>query len=179
MSDAPVGRRDRRSPGLARNELKPWRDALRELCQRTGGQPVSWWLAGSTALAVRGAPIEPGDLDVVCEPTDAIMIGELFSDALIEPVMPHSADWLGELLGRAFWEVRIEWVGGVNPHVDEPEPCDFGPEAGRRLEPARFEDWEILVPPLDLQRAVNVRRGLTSRVNMIDALLDQPGATLA
>ena len=26
---------------------------------------------------------------------------------------------------------RIEWVGGVNPFVDDPEPCDFGPEAAR------------------------------------------------
>jgi hypothetical protein len=154
----------------ARLEPIPWRDALRELCQRTSGQPVSWWLAGSAALAVRGAPIEPGDLDVVCEPADAIALGELFRDALIEPVVPNSADWLGELLGRAFWAARIEWVGGVYPFVDDPVPCDFGPEAARRLEPVRFEDWQILVPPLDLQRAVNERRGLAHRVAMIDAL---------
>ena len=154
----------------ARLEPVPWRDALRELCQRTIGQPVSWWLAGSTALAVRGAPIEPGDLDIICDAGDAITLGELFSDSLIEPVTKGSADWLGEWLGRAFWEARIEWVGGVNPHVDDPEPCDFGPEAARRLDPVRFEDWQILVPPLDLQRTVNERRGLTHRVAMIDAL---------
>lgn len=154
----------------ARLEPVPWRDALRELCQRTVGQPVSWWLAGSTALAVRGAPIEAGDLDVVCTAGDAVTLGELFSDSLIEPVTTGSADWLGQWLGRAFWGARIEWVGGVNPLVDDPEPCDFGPEAARRLEPVQFEDWQILVPPLDLQRAVNQRRGLTHRVAMIDAL---------
>ncbi len=157
----------RQAAGL---EPVPWRDALRELCQRTNGQPVSWWLAGSTALAVRGAPLEPGDLDVICDAGDAVTIGELFSDSLIEPVTTGSADWLGEWLGRAFWRARIEWVGGINPLVDDPEPCDFGPEAARRLEPVRFEDWQILVPPLDLQRAVNERRGLTHRVGMIDAL---------
>ena len=41
----------------ARLDPIPWRDALRELCQRTSGQPVNWWLTGSAALAVRGAPI--------------------------------------------------------------------------------------------------------------------------
>jgi hypothetical protein len=65
---------------------------------------------------------------------------------------------------------RIEWVGGVSPLVDDPEPCDFGTEASRRLEPVRFEGSQILVPPLDLQRAVNERRGLAHRVAMIDAL---------
>ena len=154
----------------ARLEPVPWRDALRELCQRTTGRPVSWWLAGSTALAVRGASIEPGDLDVVCDAGDAVTIGELFSDSLIEPVTMGPANWLGEWQGRAFWRARIEWVGGVNPLVDDPEPCDFGPEAARRLEPAWFEDWQILIPPLDLQRVVNERRGLANRVAMIDAL---------
>ena len=76
----------------------------------------------------------------------------------------------GRVAGASVPGARIEWVGGVNPLVDDPEPCDFGPEASRRLEPVRFEDWQILVPPLDLQRAVNERRGLAHRVAMIDAL---------
>jgi hypothetical protein len=158
----------------ARLEPVPWREALRELCRRTGGsegdRPVRWWLTGSAALAVRGAPIEPGDLDLVCEAGDAVALGELLSDVLIEPVAPSPADWLSEWWGRAFCEARIEWVGGVKPFADDPEPCDFGPVAARRLEPVRFEDWQILVPPLDLQRAVNERRGLAHRVAMIDAL---------
>jgi hypothetical protein len=163
----------------ARLDPVPWRDALRELCLRTdndrssGDQPapIQWWLTGSAALAVRGAAIEPGDLDLVCGAGDAVALGELFSDSLIEPVAPASADWLSEWWGRAFWEARIEWVGAVKAWVDEPEPCDFGPAAAKRLEAVQFEDWQILVPPLDLQRAVNRRRGLASRVAMIDALL--------
>lgn len=127
-------------------------------------------MTGSAALAVRGAPIAPGDLDLVCDSDDAIALGDVFSDAMIEPVVPSSADWLSEWWGRAFCGARIEWVGGVKAFVDEPESCDFGPEAARRLETVRFEDWEIDVPPLELQRAVNQRRGLSDRVAMIDAL---------
>jgi hypothetical protein len=154
----------------ARLDPIPWRDALRELCRRTDGQPVDWWLTGSAALAVRGAAIEPGDLDLVCGASDAVALGDLFSDALVEPVAPSAADWLSEWWGRAFCGARVEWIGGPRPWVDDPSPSDFGPVAAARLEMVPFEDWTILVPPLDLQRAVNQRRGLTERVTMIDVL---------
>jgi len=148
----------------------PWRDALRELCRRTDGKPVDWWLTGSAALAVRGAPIEPGDIDLVCGVSDAVALGDVFSDAMVEPVAPAASESISEWWGRAFCGARIEWIGGPKPWVDDPLPADFGPAAAARLEAVAFEDWMIRVPPLDLQRAVNQRRGLTERVAMIDAL---------
>lgn len=77
------------------------------------------------------------------------------------------SDWWG----RAYCGARIEWIGGARPFVDVPDPSDFGPAAGRRLETVTFEDWHIRVPPLDLQRAVSARRGLTDRVALIDTLI--------
>jgi hypothetical protein len=148
----------------------PWRDALRELCRRTDRQPAGWWLTGSAALAVRGAPVEPGDIDLVCSVSDAVALGDVFSDALVEPVAPAPSESISEWWGRAFCGARIEWIGGPKPWVDEPRPADFGPAAAARLETVAFEDWMIRVPPLDLQRAVSQRRGLTGRVAMIDAL---------
>jgi hypothetical protein len=158
-----------------RLEPVPWRAALRELCRRTDGQPVSWWLTGSAALAVRGAPIEPGDLDLVCDVPDAVALGDLFADCLLEPVVPAAADSISDRWGRAFYAARIEWVGGVRSFVDEPDASDFGPAAAKRLETVIFERWQVRVPPLDLQRAVSARRGLTDRVVMIDALAAAAG----
>src|SRR5258708_2769022 len=66
----------------ARLDPVPWREALRELCYRTGGGRLGWWLTGSAALAVRGAPIEAGDLDLACTAAEAISLGEGFADAL-------------------------------------------------------------------------------------------------
>ncbi len=154
----------------ARLDPVPWREALRELCDRTGGGPLGWWLTGSAALAVRGAPIEPGDLDLVCTTEEAIWLGQVFADALIEPVAKSGGGWISDYWGRAFWAARIEWIGGPKPAVDKPLPSDFGPVAASRLQTVRWESWPIRVPPLDLQRAVSQRRGLIDRVAVIDAL---------
>jgi hypothetical protein len=154
----------------ARLDPVPWREALRELCERTARKRLSWWLTGSAALAVRGAAIEPRDLDLVCTSEEAIRLGEAFADALIEPVARAGADWISDYWGRAFWAARIEWIGGPKPAVDDPLPSDFGPVAASRLQTVTWEGWSIRVPPIDLQRAVSQRRGLTERVALIDAL---------
>jgi hypothetical protein len=55
----------------------------------------------------------------------------------------------------------VEWVGGLLAAADDPEVCDFGPTAAAALETVYWRGTAIRVPPLDLQRAVSVRRGLT------------------
>lgn len=157
----------------ARLEPVPWRETLRELCRRTGGPESGWWLTGSAALAVRGASIEPGDVDLVCSADGARRLGTLFADALIEPVVRAGSGWISDYWGRAFLAARLEWIGGPKTGVDSPSPCDFGPAAASRLETVTWEGWRLRVPPLDLQRAVSQRRGLTDRVALIDAMGDQ------
>lgn len=146
----------------------PWAAALDEVCRRLTPAGVDWWLTGSAALAVRGAPVTPGDLDLVVSDADAHRVGDLLLDGLVEPVVP--ADWFCSWWGRAMLGARVEWVGGVGPSADEPAPTDFGLVAAARLEAVPWRDWSIRVPPLDLQRAVSVRRGLVDRVELIDAL---------
>jgi hypothetical protein len=157
----------------ARLEPVPWRETLHELCRRTSGRESSWWLAGSTALAVRGARIEPGDIDLVCSGAGALSLGVIFADALVEPVAFDSGSPLSDYWGRAFLTARLEWVGAPKAGVDSPSPSDFGPVAASRLETVMWEGWPLRVPPLDLQRAVSQRRGLTARVALIDAMLSQ------
>jgi hypothetical protein len=145
----------------------PWAAALDEVCRRLVPAGVDWWLTGSAALAVRGIPVTPGDLDLVVSDADARRVGDLLLDGLVEPVAP--ADWFCRWWGRAMLGARVEWVGGVGPAADEPEPTDFGPTAAGRLELVPWRGWPLRVPPLDLQRAVSLRRGLSDRVHLIDA----------
>lgn len=150
-----------------------WRETLHELCLRTRGTEFDWWLTGSTALAVRGASIEPGDVDLVCSAEGAITLGILFADALIEPVVRDDSDPISDYWGRAFLTARLEWIGAPKAVADSPWPSDFGLVAASRLETVTWEGWQLRVPPLDLQRAVSERRRLTARVALIDALLNQ------
>ena len=148
-------------------EPAPWDDALAEVCRRLNAAGVDWWLTGSAALAARGLQLSPGDLDLVVSGPDAQRVGDLLADGLVEPVAP--ADWFSEWWGRAIIGARVEWVGGVGTTADHPAVSDFGPEARGRLEQIEWRGYEFRVPPLDLQRAVSVRRGLHERVRMIDA----------
>lgn len=145
----------------------PWAEALAVVCHRLNGAGVDWWLTGSAALAVRGFAVTPGDLDLVVSEADAHRVGDLLLDGLVEPVAP--ADWFCRWWGRAVLGARVEWVGGVGPAADHPEPTDFGPAAAARLTTLTWREWPVRVPPLELQRAVSLRRGLTTRVGLIDA----------
>ena len=144
----------------------PWQDALTEVAGRLHGAGVPWWLTGSAALAVRGIPVTPGDLDLVVADEDSHRVGDLLLEGLIEPVA--AADWFCRWWGRAVLGARVEWVGGVGPAADQPEITDFGLVAAASLQVVRWRGLEIRVPPVELQRAVSVRRGLTERVQLID-----------
>ena len=144
----------------------PWQEALELVCRRLTDARVDWWLTGSGALAVRGVAVTPGDLDLVVAAEDACRVGDLLLDGLIEPVT--RVDWFCEWWGRAILGARVEWVGGVGPASDEPEPTDFGLAAAAALETVRWRGWDVRIPPLELQRAVSARRGLVERVRLID-----------
>jgi hypothetical protein len=153
---------------LAGLEPVPWQNTLEAVCPLLDGAGVDWWLTGSAALAVRGAGLTPGDLDLVVAGGDAHRVGDLLLDHLVEPVSP--VDWFCDFWGRAFPGARVEWVGGVGPSADTPDVTDFGPAAEARLDTVLWHGHPVRVPPLDLQRAVSLRRGLHDRVAMIDAL---------
>lgn len=157
----------------ARLQPVPWRETLHELCRRTSGRESDWWLTGSAALAVRGASIEPGDVDLVCSDDGAVTLGTIFADELIEPVVCDSSGSISDYWGRAFVTARLEWIGTPKAGVDSPSPSDFGPIAASQLETVTWEGFQLRVPPLHLQRAVSQRRGLAQRVALIDAILDR------
>jgi hypothetical protein len=173
-AEAALANLNRFMPSLLRQATDldpvPWQNALDEVCRRfaaAGG--VDCFLGGSAALAVRGAPVRPHDLDLIVSDADSVKVGELLADCILEPVA--KGEWpLSIWWGRAFLHARVEWAGGMTPAADEPEVTDFGPTAASLLETVTWRDWSLRVPPLHLQRAVSERRGLTDRVAVIDAM---------
>ena len=90
-------------PGDGRSEARsravPWDIALLEFLARVEGSALTWWLYGSGALAARGLPIEPRDVDVHVD--DAQLAGRLFDDLLVTPV-ERLDGWVARHVGRAF-----------------------------------------------------------------------------
>ena len=155
----------RQAAGL---EPVPWEATLETLVAGVGAD--DWWLVGSGALAVRGAPVSPRDLDLISDARGCERLADWIADLLVEPLA--DGGWLGERWLRAFGTVRIECVGGVHASLDEgDEPSDFGPVAAARLETVHWRGHSIRVPPLELQPRVSERRGLTDRVQAIRDLM--------
>jgi hypothetical protein len=151
----------------ARQRPVPWGHALSELAERLERAGVEWFVIGSAALAARGIDVEPRDVDFVT--TDHSAVAEALADALIEPPLyDRDRQWIAAWFGRAFLGARVEWVAEVYPDYDEwGAPNEIGPSAARRLEHVRWNGRSLLLAPLDIQLAVNEKRGLDDRVDAI------------
>jgi hypothetical protein len=134
------------------------------------GHDIDWWLLGSAALGARGLPVAPGDIDLVVSDIGAFQLDELLLDYIVQPVIETSG-WVHNSFARAFLHGRVEWVGGVNPMADAEYPSDQGPLAANRLEVVSWREYDVRVPPLELQLEVSRRRGLVERVSVIERAL--------
>ncbi len=144
----------------------PWDQALLAFLRIVDGSPITWYLVGSAALAVRGLDVAPGDIDLATDAAGAQALDELLLNCLVQPTS-RTPDWIAEWFGRSFMGASLEWVGEVNERADTPLPSDFGPSAARRLETINWRNYQLRVPPLDLQLEVTRRRGRTQRAEQI------------
>jgi hypothetical protein len=110
----------------------------------------------------RGYPADTPGLDICWQNFAGCAELMLRQAARLEPVPWQET--LRELCRRTSGQESGWWLAGSTALAD------FGPVAASRLETVTWEGWQLRVPPLDLQRAVSERRGLTARVALIDAL---------
>jgi hypothetical protein len=147
-----------------------WEQALLTFCRIVEGEPIDWWLTGSAALAVRGLPVAPGDLDLIVSRESSARLEELMLPYIVEPPRPG---FISDTFTRAFLHACVEWCAGIDERADQHLVGDVGLEAQRRLETVPWQGYTIRVPSLDLQLAVNRARGLHGRVALIEQLIEQ------
>jgi hypothetical protein len=144
-----------------------WAGPLGDLLRRAGQARVPLAVAGSVALAVRGVDVRPGDIDVITTVEGADALGDCYQDVLVVPVAtsPGFGRW-----GRAFTGgIRVEWLG--NPARVQEGPWPLAASAWSVASPFEEVCWEdriLRVPPLEVQRRVEVRRQRPDRVAAID-----------
>ncbi len=150
----------------------PWEQSLEIFLHTIEGRAIDWWLVGSAALAVRGLPITPGDIDLSVSDQDAFRLGDLLTEYMIAPV--KVTDGPGSMcnsFGRSFPLACLEWVGGADERLDQLFGSDFGPIAASQSETITWRGHSLRVPPLNLRLQTNQRRGRTERAAKILAHL--------
>lgn len=149
----------------------PWDRALLEFLRRVDGAALSWWLYGSVALAVRGLPIEPRDIDVHVD--DAALAGCILDDLLVTPV-ERIEGWVAQYTARGFEHAIIEWLAEPWADHDDPAaPHEQGPFIAAHIEEICWRGHLVRVPPLSAQLRICERRGLTRRAELIRSALSR------
>ena len=150
----------------------PWGEALASFCKTMGSEKPDWWLAGSCAMAIRGIPVDPHDIDIMIDSGDVAEVTEIFSDYLIEPIV-DTGGWVTKDFGVVFLHARIDIASDPAAILDEPDPVDCGPYAKANLEVVDWEGFKIKVPPVELHLNANKKRGRLDRVAMIERYLSK------
>jgi hypothetical protein len=159
-----------------------WSAALESVAKVLDSMGFEWLLIGSAALAVRGVPLQPRDIDLCLLGTkeQAIALCEAMRPHLICPMRD-----LGDLLGarwfsRAWLVVAIEWLAVPDRAVDElfsrrGLACEFGNAAVEDADTVRWNNLLLRVPPLRIHLQVAKDRGLGERAALIEAWMPQRG----
>jgi hypothetical protein len=148
----------------------PWEAAFEQFLARTQHITADWFPVGSVPLALRGIPIAPGDVDLVVDAAGAQAWAAALEDVLIEPLTPVS-DWFCSWWGRTFIGARVEWSGGIDPASEMSFVQDFYLPALPRLETVTWRGYDIRLPPIDLQLAIEEQRQRPDHIRLIRAAL--------
>jgi hypothetical protein len=147
----------------------PWERAFDSFLKRTSGIAADWWVTGSLAFALRGVPIEPGDIDLIVDGPGAVAWGAALADILIEPAAETS--WFCKYWGRAFDHARIEWIGEVDPQSDFEYVQAFYLPAVDHLETVNWHGYAVRIPPVEPLLRMDEARGRLDRVAQVRAAL--------
>lgn len=152
----------------------PWDLAIEGFARRAQSAGITWWLTGSCALAIRGIPVVPHDVDIMLRSEDLPSVESALGEFIVEPVIPTTG-WIMKRFGVAFLEARIDLAFDPEAGVDRPQPADFGPYAMEHLETVVWRGLEVRVPPAALHLAGNRQRGRLERVRLIEDYLSRLG----
>jgi hypothetical protein len=146
----------------------------REVVDRLAGplerEGVDWYIGGSVAAWLQGAPVRPHDLDLGTTRAGVDRLGALLAEYLIEPVAPtEGPEGAITRAARAFVGtfkegVRAEWGVPLEPRSPLPLEEWSGHPGVARVETVRFHGHEVRVtrPEYMLVRAAEKGRETTA-----------------
>ncbi len=104
-------------------------DVLRKLSGQLEDQGVVWAVGGSLGLALRGASVDPRDIDIITDRVGAYHIERIFSDAVISPVSLKTSNKIQSHFGALnIDDVKVEIMGDFQIRLEDgtwQPPPDF------------------------------------------------------
>ena len=147
-----------------------YRDAVLELADRLAETDVPWAVTASANLALRGFPVEPGDVDVMTDADGVHGIAEVCSDAVIRPIEPPAEATNGNI--RSYFGAlelagtEVELMGDVEHQVDGAwVPAD---DVATHREFLTVAGREVPVMSLAHERRGYAALGREARVALVD-----------
>jgi hypothetical protein len=148
-----------------------YRDAVYVLADRLSDTAVTWAVTASANLALRGFPVEPGDVDVMTDAEGVHRIADRFSEHVVRPVLPPEEAENGAI--RSYFGAielagtEVELMGDVEHRIDG----EWVPAAdvGADREFLTVDGREVPVMSLDHERRGYAAIGRDERVALLDA----------
>lgn len=163
--------READSPSSEVGEDVNYREAVCVLADRLSDTEVTWAVTASANLALRGFPVEPGDVDVMTDADGIHRIAERFETAIVRPVLPPEEAENGDI--RSYFGAielagtEVELMGDVEHRIDgEWVPAD---DVGAHREFLAVDGREVPVMTLDHERRGYAAIGRDERVALLDA----------
>lgn len=109
-----IQKRTKRRKGMKDMRMIPQRlvDVLQIVYSGLENRSLNWAVVGSLGLALRGASIEPQDIDIMTDKVGAYEIERIFSDSVTSPVSLKSSSMIQSHFGALSIDgVKIEIMG--------------------------------------------------------------------
>ncbi len=142
----------------------PWRKALERLIPEMKACGVSWYLHGSTAMALWGIAVQPKDINVVIPNySDYGTVRTHFYKMAVKPFQ-RCDNWVASGLGTVFLEANIGFSFGnweLEPYQIEKHPTVI------------FQGERLFVSSLPMLKEDNERFGRPERVKLIQKRMEE------
>jgi len=121
---------------------KEFVEVLKFIIHKFKGQKINWALTGSSALALRGIKIKPGDIDIVTNKTGAYKINKLLKKYEIKSVKLSKTDKLSSHFGKfKIKGILVEIIGNFRQRLENGSWSK--PTSLKHKEIIKFDDLEI------------------------------------
>jgi len=150
---------------------------LRKIIAGLEKSDVIWAVGGSLSLALRGAPVQPRDIDMLTDRPGSYKIERIFLRFVVDKVSLRNSENIRSHFGELDMDgVKIEIMGDFQLRSENGD-WDDPPDLQNIRQVVQFGDLHVPVLTLDWEHRAYSRLGRHEKVSMISQLMrsSKPG----